>query len=140
MCMHMLHNASATSCTCCLHDQYPLCSLHSLFMLALSQPHLQHFNSMYAVSYVMEDNQIKCSRGRVKQAPCLYNNNIGLSVLYCMIKGERSLESLRSTYFGIKDNVFKPQFKAISQISDTKSILGRVCNTHSSSENISFWI
>ena len=52
----------------------------------------------------------------------MYNNNIGLSVLYCMIKGERSLESLRSTYFGMKDNVFKPQFKAISQISDTNAL------------------
>ena len=39
-----------------------------------------------------------------------------------LYKGERSLESLRSTYFGMKDNVFQPQFKPIGLISDTKAL------------------
>ena len=37
-------------------------------------------------------------------------------------EGEQSLESLQSTYFGMKDSVFKPQFKHISQISDTNAL------------------
>ena len=45
-----------------------------------------------------------------------------LSLLIFLHEGERSLESLRSTYFGMKDDVFKPQFKAISQISDTNAL------------------
>ena len=32
------------------------------------------------------------------------------------------MESLRSTYFGMKDNVFKPQFQPISIISDTNAL------------------
>lgn len=29
---------------------------------------------------------------------------------------------MRSTYFGMKDNVFQPQFKPIGLISDTKAL------------------
>ena len=42
---------------------------YDCFMLArsaLSQSCSQHFNSMYAGSYVMEDNRIGCGRGQVK--------------------------------------------------------------------------
>ena len=55
--MHMHHNPTLQ------HAVYIINALHPLSFTVytdFSQPCLQHFNSMYAGSYVMKDNQIGC--------------------------------------------------------------------------------
>ena len=52
----------------------------------------------------------------------MYGSKVRDICLSLLLQGERSLENLRSTYFDMKDNVFKQQSKIISQICNTDAL------------------
>ena len=61
-----LQSAIASYSTAIVLSLLPHYDCFMLARSALSQSCSQHFNSMYAGSYVMEDNRIGCGRGQVK--------------------------------------------------------------------------